>query len=222
MNKGLLRGQHANPDALTTQSMAAQSRLFPVQMPSTGKRVAARIPGYNSAQGLNNTQAAGRCYAVPLMVSAACSLSSISAGWHTVGTTGAVLRMGLYTDSGSFWPSNLIVDAGTLDTTATSPQTITLATPVQIPAYTTIWAVMAFQGAPTTWPNVKASGNATTAITALWGAGPAVASTVDTVLNCSDQWFYVTGVTGALPAIFPAVTTATLNPNAPVIVCGVL
>lgn len=179
--------------------------------PSTGAWVAGRVPGISEVAGLNVGKSIGACHVVPFMSRAGFTADRIGIGAHSNGDATLLCRLGIYADDGNFYPGSRILDAGTVAgnaVSATAAVTISQA----LSANTLYWLVMAFQGTVTTYPNIKASGSVLISGLADIGLG-----TQDQLQNSTDEWFYMTGITGALPATFPARSTASMINQAPVI-----
>ena len=81
---------------------------------------------YPSITGQNSTALVeGNAYYTPLVVPSTSSFKAL--GCYTITAavgTSPVLRMGLYTDSGSQSPQSLLFEAGTIDLTLTTAQTL--------------------------------------------------------------------------------------------------
>lgn len=189
-------------------------RSFAVQEPVSGKFIVARVPGVATGQGMN-TLADGTCFALPIVISADCTVAQIGCGWHSTGSAGALARLGIYLDDGTFYPGSLLVDAGTMATTSSNLGNITISQALK--KRTVYWAVMAYQGAPASVANIKASTSSSGPY--LNGQLPfeGEITSQDTIHNCTIGWFYAPGITGAFPGTFPAKNTLGGYYNAPVI-----
>lgn len=144
---------------------------------------------YMSWYGANSPflQTANQLRFSPLWVTQAHVFTGLGLGVTTAGTTGSVIRLGVYTDNGAGGPSNLILDAGTVDGTATGFQSLTgLTIPLATGPY---WLASAFQGSPTTQPTVQCVGAST--------SGPGYVG--NPTLWSQGMEPYMTSVTGALP-----------------------
>lgn len=129
------------------------------------------------------------------------TLTGIGAYPATAGSAGSVFRMGLYTDNNGT-PDALILDAGTIDGTSNTIQTITIS---QAVTQGIIWVAGVAQGSPTTEP----------VITCARDYGLLVTKRGTTFNPTVQRWvFKQTGVTGALPNP----TTATLAVEYPYII----
>jgi hypothetical protein len=119
-------------------------------------------------------------------------LQALVAEVTTVGSAGAVVRLGVYGDDGSgLFPGALIVDAGTIDATVLGNSTITLATALVLPAGK-YWVGGVTQGAPTTAPAMRVVGTS---------GGVLMPSTTASSSNIPTGAAQNT-VTAALPASF--------------------
>lgn len=113
------------------------------------------------------------------------------------GNAGAVIRLGVYTDTGNGLPSTLIADFGTIaaDTTGVLELTTTQAIPAGI-----IWWATAVQSAATTQPTVRiGTGNASPI---MLSPGTSVAA------NTTMFGYQQASVSGALPASVGSLTNS--------------
>lgn len=129
----------------------------------------------------------GRMFAVPWVCPRAMTITRLGAEPATAGPSGAVMRLGIYTDNNGL-PGSLVLDAGTINATSTTYQEITISQ--ALAANTRYWFAMAAQGA-SGW-NVRAS-----------RGGFSVPATYTASGNEYATVFVGSGVTGALPATFP-------------------
>lgn len=114
---------------------------------------------------------------------------------HTVAAASSVYRLGIYTDSGSFSPSTLVLDAGTIDTSvAAAYQEITINQYLEAGLY---WVGGVSQGGNPTMTNQ------TTMLQ--WFTWHTTSQGTTTVYSLS-------GVTGALPATFTGTGTGGSGP----------
>jgi hypothetical protein len=131
--------------------------------------------------------------AVPIRVARDCTIDQLAVGVTVVGSAGAVIRLGVRADNNGA-PGTLLVDAGTVDGTATGTPTATLGTPLALTAGTRVWLTAVVQGAATTRPTVRQN----TATTPLGGIGADTATlALDTALTGYQGG---AGVTGAFPS----------------------
>lgn len=128
----------------------------------------------------------GTMRASKLVVGSPCTLNAICTSVTVAGSTGALVRLGIYADAGDA-PGALLVDAGTVDGTVVGQTAATISLPVA--AEQVLWLAVVTQGAPTTGPTVRNF----TAPTALGDTSAA------TVLDNDLTAAQATGITGALP-----------------------
>lgn len=100
-----------------------------------------------------------RLYASPYVVYRPQLVTSMNleiaiAGSSTTGAFPAALRFGIYADTGTGMPGNLVVEAGTF--TSTAAATATVAT-TQVLSPGQYWLAVVSQGAAVTQPNVRMS-----------------------------------------------------------------
>lgn len=159
------------------------------------------MPGGGHSPGTSNAlnSGTGRAFAVyfpeDMLIEAVC------ADVGTAGSAGALFRIALYRDTGSFAPGALLVDAGTFSAAAAGTGSLTVNTAVTAGVY---WAMGVVQGAPTTQPTMR------TFIPAM----PSPISTSAPATNFAVAgWLEGTTVTAAAPATFSASTTTGLVPR---------
>lgn len=87
---------------------------------------------------------ANRIYAMPFICPKAITLDQIGAYVSTLSTTTA--RLGIYTDNGNCYPGNLLIDAGTIDVTATGAKKIAISQ--ALAANTLYWLVIVCAATP--------------------------------------------------------------------------
>lgn len=154
-------------------------------------------PGASTTTTYGNGVANMQC----LDVDAAISITNMVCEVTTLGSAGAVVRLGLYADDGTGTrPGTLLVDAGTIDATTTGVKTSGAITVTLTPGR--YWAAAVIQGAPTTTPTLRVN-NGTS------GAIP-----LPSLPNLAAMFPAASGVTGALPATCPALS-ATPSGTAP-------
>lgn len=87
-----------------------------------------------------------------------CTVDILGFNLGTVGSTGSVVRMGIYTlsfDSAGTMSATLLVDAGTVATTSgTGVKTVTIGSPVALKYGISYMFVLCSQAAPTTKPSI--------------------------------------------------------------------
>lgn len=140
----------------------------------------------------------GVLYAHPVWWPGGAILTSLCAAASSGGGAGSVVRLGAFRDNGEGAPGNLLVDAGTIDTTGTTPGSISLTT--VIPEDGWYWPSGVAQGAPTPNPTMRMSVPLV----------PPFHPTIASLFGGTTIGLYKTGVTGALPATFgdPAADSA--------------
>lgn len=122
-------------------------------------------------------------YFVPIIIDRPITLTALSINVMTAGTAGSVFRLGIYTDNNGS-PSNLIIDAGTVDTSSTGLKSASVSQTLTPGRY---WFAGAQQGAPTTTATV-------TFVTS--PVGQFSATTSPTSISAG---YYLPNQTGALP-----------------------
>ncbi len=105
----------------------------------------------------------------PFTVREQITIDRIAAEVTTAGSSGALVRLGIYSSDGGGYPSTLVVDAGTIDATIVGPQEIAINEVLTPGLY---WLGAAVQGNPTTVPALRsnASGGQTVGATSLSAA----------------------------------------------------
>ena len=138
------------------------------------------------------TTSNGVAYAHPVWFPAGATLTSLGAAASSGGGSGSVVRLGVYKDDGEGAPGVLLVDGGTIDTTGTTPGTVTPNT--VIPDDGWYWLVGVAQGAPSPNPTMRMSVPLV----------PPFHPTIASLFGGTTVGLYKTGVTGALPSTFGA------------------
>lgn len=119
----------------------------------------------------------------------------------TPGSTGSVIRFGVYSCDSSGVPSTLVSDLGTVATTTTGRKTISGLSITLTPGFYAF--AMVGQGAPTTNPVVRQS----IPNTVIQNIGSSYSSTN----SAGAPSYLVTGVTGALPSSVTPITDVTAH-----------
>jgi len=138
---------------------------------------------------------AGTLYCVPFLLTEAVTVTKLGVMLWTLGTTGALIRLGVYNDANGY-PGTVAIDAGTMDASPTGGaittiKSITLGSPVGLAAGT-YWSAFVIQGAPSTVPNVIGVGGSSSIVSL---------ATIPAGLG----GYTATGAgSGALPATYPA------------------
>jgi hypothetical protein len=139
-----------------------------------------------------------RLYALPLWPGQAMTLTSIAVEVTFGLIPGAMIRAGLYSDSGDGSPSKRIADFGTVAASIGVKTWGPLSTAIP-PALT--------------WLTIVQQGGSALQFRARDTWVPVVSETTP-LLNSARTAYYVDGVTGALPAIFGAIAGASQGPSA--------
>ena len=142
-------------------------------------------------------------YFSPLLVTKSITVKAIGVDITSGGSAGALVRLGIYNDTGSGSPGTVLLDAGTTAATGTGAVSIGISITLTPGLY---WLVAAGQGAPATQPTLEAlfGGNPYVAVTSLTDGG-------------NIGGYQVAGISGALPGT-PSVSDA--NPVAMIGVQG--
>lgn len=162
-------------------------------VPAPGQRVGC---WYGPLGGATTTLLllANRVYLLPILIGSKRTPAQLGAWVTTGGSTGAVLRYGIYANLNGA-PDALVVDLGTVAAETTSA-TATLTSNVELPAGLH-WLAVAGQGGPTIQPTLRAT---------LFG-NPAVGMTA--ISNFGVPGYLANGtVSGALPSTMAGVTQA--------------
>lgn len=144
-------------------------------------------------------QADGQAKGIPLPIADRTAVDRIACEVTSAGTTGAVVRLGIYEDNGENNPGALLVDAGTVDATTTGVKELTISQTLEPGLY---WLVAVNQGTPSTTPVLR------------YAASQAVPFLTDEVVNFtspSTHCVVSNTMTGALPDPFGSSTRGT-NP----------
>lgn len=162
--------------------------------------------GYRYVHELHYAQSTGipgegQAFATPLMMPTV-TLDRIGCDVTTVGSAGAVIRLGIYADGGGY-PDALILDAGTLDATSTGGTNIREITISQTLNMGLYWLAFVIQGGATTRPTVRRYHNKS--------AFGEIAQT-DNNFNWGKNSYVQSSVTGALPSNWTSTTTDSDTP----------
>ena len=150
-----------------------------------------------------NTLPNGFLYVVPWELGAATTLTRLGIDVSTVGEAGSKVRLGIYADTGNWYPGSLVLDAGQLLGDSATMQELTISQALTAGTY---WLGAVGQSATTTPPTIRVAAS----YTPRWPIG------VGTSLpgaNATWASYVHTGVTAALPATFTSTVAA--NPRAP-------
>ena len=140
---------------------------------------------------------------MPIVLPYAITINKLGCFIGTAGSAGSVIRLGIYqiTIANPYAPvltsayATLIVDGGTLASTGTGQQSITLGTPQVVAAYTPFSVGLCPQGTPATTPKVYTEQQPTI------GAGSPLGQN-GILTNVPSGGVTVTAITGSLPATF--------------------
>lgn len=155
----------------------------------------------------------GDMFAVPTLIPKTHTFTGIDARLWTGGSSGAVIRFGIYNDSGFGQPGTLLADLGTAVATGNNLATIAMSQTLQ--GNTLAWLVCVPQGAPTTLPTFITY-NLTAPLGPLINPGFSLAQATS-----GANYWYIAGVTGALPAS-PAWAVAVPGNNTRMPVIGLI
>lgn len=142
-------------------------------------------------------------YAVPVILAASATLIRIGIEVTSAGTTGSLIRLGIYADSGENSPGSLLLDAGTVSGESTGFPNLTIAETLAPGIY---WLSAVGQGTPATEPTLRSAEVSPANLSLPQGSG---------VDNVPYAGWKNAGVTGALPASWPSVVADDLSNVAP-------
>jgi hypothetical protein len=193
-----------------------QGLFVPPGRPELPPRFTYRSGGYYGwwEGGIGAAQNYGEAelWAVPLEIPHACTMLRIGAWVGTQGTAGALLRFGVYADSGDGYPGALLADGGTVSAETGGWKEVTITLPLTRGHY---WPAQVTQGAAGTRPITHRVANHTTfRVRGSNGtASFSEASDAPSSGNLSGGGYRTTAtVTGALPATY---VPSDSQPNAP-------
>jgi hypothetical protein len=138
--------------------------------------------------------------AAPFPVDRACTADRLSVRVTTGGTTGAVVRLGIYNDNGKGKPGSLLLDAGTVPSTGTGLQEITISQALSPGLY---WLAQVAQVAQCT---MQSSSGVT--------SGTKITTNPANLIQFGHSGFAQNSVSGALPNPFVPITSDG-NPASP-------
>lgn len=144
----------------------------------------------------SNVLVNGTLRVAPIYLARTVSLTKIGLQVTVIGDAGSTIRLGIYGDTGEFYPGALVLDAGTIAGDSATVQEITIAQTLPKGVY---WIGGAVQGVTVTQPTVRIVSGALSS---------AIDSTASGVTNAGNTAQSMTGVTGALPATFSSTPTA--------------
>lgn len=141
-----------------------------------------------------NTLGVGTLRVAAFLLRKPATLTRLAGEISSAGEAGARYRLGVYADDGNFYPGALLVDAGQINGDSATTQELTISLQLQPGLY---WLGGAVQAVTTTQPTVRCASGWTPAVPTSVGTGLPGAG------NTTCGWS-ATGITGALPATFPA------------------
>lgn len=155
----------------------------PGQRLTTGQYLSTRNIAFGKAALAN-----GNLFCCPIWVPDPLTALSLSVNVTKAGSAGALIRLGIYTDSGNFYPGALLLDAGTVAATALGIKTAAIELKLVPGLY---WLAAASQGEAAEQPEVAC----------LQGQAEPLPTNGPTFATING--FYESGITGILPAAGP-------------------
>lgn len=157
----------------------------------------------SSGSTTTNTMPNGFMYAVPFRVETAFTITRLGGDVTVIGDTGSKIRLGIYSDTGTYYPGTLLLDAGQIAGDSATRQEITISQALAVGWY---WFVAVGQSIATTAPTFRQA-NAWTP-----GRPLALGSTIPAA-NTLASCYFAGSVTGALPGTFSS--TVQISSRAP-------
>jgi hypothetical protein len=148
-----------------------------------------------------NTLPVGSLYVVPWFLGAAVTVTRLGAEVSTVGDVGSKVRLGIYADTGSYYPGALVLDAGQIAGDSATVQELIISQALTPGIY---WLGAVGQAITTTAPTVRSLSNWT----------PPYPLALGTTIPGSNPVFVaytMSSVTGALPGTFNVTITPTFR-----------
>lgn len=142
------------------------------------------------------TQAEAIVVAHPIFVPTGAACDQVAVEVATAGTAGAVIRIGIASDSGGY-PFTVLTDAGTIDGTTTGTKVAVLGSTLTFSGPGVYWAITASQGVPTTRATMRMTTGNTLGVHSQQQAG----NTTYAALQTTTSTF-----TGAFPSDFTGVS----------------
>lgn len=139
--------------------------------------------------------------AMPFVVGATHTFPAISVQSTIVGSTGSLVRLGVYADNGSGYPGALVQDCGTVAGTALGQLLITVNNNLAPGLY---WLVASGQGSPVTQPTLVTPNTNYAQQLGIFGSAAGTSS--------NNGGYTIAGVSGALPNPMTAGGSATTQP----------
>lgn len=166
---------------------------------------------YRLPNGLCSTAATfgnGILRATPYFIPSTITLDRLGAEVTIIGDVGSKLRLGIYSDDGTFRPGALLLDAGTIAGDSATSQTVTISQQLTRGWY---WFVAVVQVVTVTQPTLRSTTQPYAPIPIDYTAAPAS--------GAAAVCFTASAVTGSLPDPFPAITG--VNSSIPMLYCRV-
>lgn len=143
------------------------------------------------------TYSNGVLYASPLWLATPRVLDRLAMEVTVVGAAGALYRLGLYSDDGVGRPNKLLADGGTVAAdVGTGAKEVTINVTLGAGLY---WMVAVLQGAPASAPTVRQNNGVVD--------GVAASVALDAAQGNVSGYNLGSGITGALPATAPAISS---------------
>lgn len=165
--QGQTTGTPGTPNANTSRLYQRSDGRLVHKVPNADVRVVNYRPflpsfasgrWYGSGGSINSTSGAqgnGSLRASAFLVSETTTFDGIGCEITVVGSSGALIRLGIYSDDGTGQPGSLVLDAGTVDATilsTTTDRTIAISQQLTPGVY---WLAAVIQGSPSTQPTVR-------------------------------------------------------------------
>jgi hypothetical protein len=155
------------------------------------------FPYSQGTSSTSNTLGTGTLRVTPIILATAITITRLGAEITAIGDVGSKLRLGIYADSGSGYPSTLVLDAGQIAGDSATVQELTVSKALAAGIY---WLGAVVQSVTTTQPTARTANIMHPDVpvplgTTIPSAGAAAASLA------------TSGITGALPGTFPAGAT---------------
>lgn len=177
--------------ALRRVISTAQSALTAIP-PKSGNYF---YPASGTANGSSTTLGNGSARALPWFLEASVTITKMAVDVTSAGDAGAAkLRLGIYADTGAYYPGGLLVDAGQVAADAVAMVEATINLTLARGIY---WIVSCVQGVTTTQPGIRT----------VTGWIPPINLPIGTTLPAANgtntgNHYSVSGVTGAFPSTF--------------------
>lgn len=143
----------------------------------------------------SNTLGVGTLRLAPWLITHTLTIDRIGAEVQSAGEAGSKYRLGIYSDDGSGYPGELLLDAGQINGDSATVQDITLGSPLTLPPGL-YWVGGVVQSVVTTQPTMRTVGTAWTSPV------PLVTTTTTPAANNACLGYSQSSVTEALPSTF--------------------